>query len=307
MRGFLVLIVILQCGAYLLQPAFTVRYKSSSPGCAQLSQVFKFPLKVSNHRSNGIIYCQLSPEVDLLADCEARLVRCEEEKSLLKNIHEANPEDKTSMILEAITTAIAKEKGDNERKTAEAIAKAIAEAIAKERTENENKTAETIAKAIAKERKDIDVTLQPLVFNHATALALQVLCIYSGGQPKESSSIAKNIFVDWMYDTECRNMLELKAGRHCFDGQWKACQLFDELRDARNLQAHPSNRKDFDIQISMVLKSLETYLPLDDLKIQEVYWILKNKDKILSYPHRNRKQGWKDGWIAEAAANSNSS
>jgi hypothetical protein len=110
-----------------------------------------------------------------------------------------------------------------------------------------------------------------------------------------------------MKDSECRDMLTLKVNRTRFNDQWKVCKLFDEIRDARNLPSHPSNRKDFTNQVVEVLKSLEPYIPLNDPKMEEVYWILKNKDGILSFPNKNRKPGWKDGWVAEAGANSSPS
>jgi hypothetical protein len=132
------LIMLSQCGAYLCPPALA-RFKSSSSEFLQVSQVCTLPCRLtSNRRSTGITsksVSKMSCEVDSLAGCEEKLRRCEEEKTLLQKFQDANPEDKTSLLMEELTK-MRERMGINEERWSTA--------------------------------------LRPLIFNHATSLAVQV-------------------------------------------------------------------------------------------------------------------------------------
>jgi hypothetical protein len=202
-----------------------------------------------------------------LADCEARLRQCEERKALTLKAQCASPDEKISLILEFIT----KMREDYEKKTLE----------------------------LTEANLETKRMLRPLIFNHATGLALQVLCIHSGFQPKDPLSIADDVFMKRMIDPQIRAMIRKTKGIYGYNAQWKVLRVYDQIRAARNLQAHPPDRKEFVKQIAEILESLDSYLPLsDDPIMQEVHWILHNKDEILSTPHKDRKAGWGGVWGA---------
>ena len=131
------------------------------------------------------------------------------------------------------------------------------------------------------------------------ALAVQVLLVFYGDQPKGQPKNVKSLFNDrWLTDNECKDMMLKNFQVDDSVKRKELCKGFEKMLVGRNQQAHPHDRAVFETQVQDAIISLDRNrtLPTDDAELQLAYKVLKKYRSILACEHQFRKEGWSGGW-----------
>ena len=206
---------------------------------------------------------------DLLRECQEELARKEGTVQLLETLQAASPDNRYGILVKEL------EKQNRE--------------IEKQKREIEKQKRET---------EKVNRQVWPIFRAHCISLAVQVLQVFYGDQPKDQPKNVRSVFNDrWLKDEQCIDMIRKNFQVDDSDKRQELCDGFEKMRVGRNQQAHPHDRAAFETQVQDAIVSLDERgtLPTDDAELQLAYKVLQKYRSILACEHNDRKEGWAGG------------
>ena len=218
---------------------------------------------------------------DLLRECQEELARKEGTVQLLETLQAASPDNRYGILVKELMEqkrAMEKQKRDFDQKFTK---------VEEQKRDFEQKFTK------------VNRQVWPLFRAHCISLAVQVLQVFYGDQPKDQPKNVRSVFNDrWLTDKDCIDMIRKNFQVDDPDKRQELCDGFEKMRVGRNQQAHPHDIAAFETQVQDAIVSLDERgtLPTDDAELQLAYKVLQKHRSILACEHNGRKEGWAGGW-----------